>query len=93
MGREGLTTLGDEVDIGTGATLVGRIQAGSHAKIAANAFMIDDIADGGTETGGCGHVHERCGLQRFRLTSLDVADIVRDGFFLREKPLGIARPV
>ena len=37
MGREGIPILGDEVYIGTGATLVGKIKVGDGAKIAANS--------------------------------------------------------
>ena len=46
----------EEVYIGTGATLVGRIKVGSHAKIAANTLVIDDVPDGATVMGVPGRV-------------------------------------
>jgi len=56
MGRKGVPTIGEEVYIGTGATLVGRIKVGSHAKIAANTLVIDDVPDGATVMGVPGRV-------------------------------------
>jgi serine O-acetyltransferase len=43
MGRKGVPTIGDEVYIGTDATLIGKIKVGSHVKIAANTLVIDDL--------------------------------------------------
>lgn len=51
MGREGAPVLGDNVYVGTGATLVGKIRIGSGAKIAANTLVIDDVPDGATIMG------------------------------------------
>ena len=48
MGREGAPRLGDNVYVGTGSTLVGKIKIGSGAKIAANTLVIDDVPEGAT---------------------------------------------
>ncbi|WP_419805749.1 serine O-acetyltransferase [Terriglobus sp.] len=51
MGRSGIPVLGDEVYIGTGAALVGRIRIGSGAKIAANSLVITNVPAGATVMG------------------------------------------
>jgi len=51
MGREGAPRLGDNVYVGTGSTLVGKIKIGSGAKIAANTLVIDDVPEGATVMG------------------------------------------
>jgi serine O-acetyltransferase len=56
MGREGSPVLGDNIYVGTGATLVGRIKIGSGAKIAANTLVIDDVPEGATIMGVPGHI-------------------------------------
>jgi serine O-acetyltransferase len=56
MGREGAPVLGDDVYIGTGATLVGKIRIGSGAKIAANTLVIDDVPAGATVMGVPGRI-------------------------------------
>jgi serine O-acetyltransferase len=56
MGREGVPVLGDNVYVGTGATLVGQIRIGSGAKIAANTLVIDDVPEGATAMGVPGRV-------------------------------------
>jgi serine O-acetyltransferase len=56
MGREGAPVLGDEVYIGTGATLIGRIKVGSGAKIAANTLVISNIPAGATVMGVPGRI-------------------------------------
>lgn len=56
MGREGAPVLGDNVYIGTGATLVGKIRIGSGAKIAANTLVIDDVPEGATMMGVPGRI-------------------------------------
>jgi serine O-acetyltransferase len=56
MGREGAPVLGDNIYIGTGATLVGKIRIGSGAKIAANTLVIDDVPEGATMMGVPGRV-------------------------------------
>jgi serine O-acetyltransferase len=56
MGREGSPVLGDNIYVGTGATLVGRIRIGSGAKIAANTLVIDDVPEGATIMGVPGRI-------------------------------------
>jgi serine O-acetyltransferase len=56
MGRKGAPVLGDEVYIGTGATLVGRIKVGSGAKIAANTLVMTNIPEGATVMGVPGRI-------------------------------------
>jgi serine O-acetyltransferase len=56
MGREGAPVIGDDVYVGTGATLVGKIIIGSGAKIAANTLVIDNVPDGATVMGVPGRV-------------------------------------
>ena len=56
MGRKGAPVLGDEVYVGTGATLVGRIKVGSGAKIAANTLVISNVPEGATVMGVPGRV-------------------------------------
>jgi serine O-acetyltransferase len=56
MGRQGAPELGDDVYIGPGATLIGKIKVGSRAKIAANTLVIDDVPDGATVMGVPGRI-------------------------------------
>jgi serine O-acetyltransferase len=56
MGRKGSPVLGDDVYIGTGATLVGKIKIGSGAKIAANTLVITNVPEGATVMGVPGRV-------------------------------------
>jgi len=56
MGREGAPVLGDDVYIGTGATLVGKIKVGNGAKIAANTLVISNIPAGATVMGVPGRI-------------------------------------
>jgi len=56
MGRKGAPVLGDDVYVGTGATLIGKIRVGSGAKIAANTLVIADVPDGATVMGVPGRV-------------------------------------
>lgn len=51
MGRSGIPVLGDEVYIGTGAALVGKIRVGSGAKIAANSLVMCNVPAGATVMG------------------------------------------
>lgn len=51
MGRPGAPVIGDNVYIGTGATLVGRVKVGSGAKIAANSLVISNVPEGATVMG------------------------------------------
>jgi serine O-acetyltransferase len=56
MGREGAPVLGDNIYVGTGSTLVGKIKIGSGAKIAANTLVIDDVPEGATIMGVPGRI-------------------------------------
>ena len=56
MGRQGAPVLGDDVYIGTGATLVGKIKVGSGAKIAANTLVITNVPEGATVMGVPGRI-------------------------------------
>lgn len=56
MGRQGAPSIGDDVYIGTGATVVGKIRIGNGAKIAANTLVIDDVPEGATAMGVPGRV-------------------------------------
>jgi serine O-acetyltransferase len=56
MGRKGAPVLGDEVYIGTGATLLGKIKVGSSAKIAANTLVITNVPAGATVMGVPGRI-------------------------------------
>ncbi len=56
MGRKGIPVIGDNVYIGTGATLIGRIKVGSGAKIAANTLVISNVPSGATVMGVPGSI-------------------------------------
>ena len=48
---KGFQPLGDRVFVGAGAKIVGAVTIGSHAKIGANAVVVDDIPAGATAVG------------------------------------------
>jgi serine O-acetyltransferase len=56
MGRKGSPVIGDNVYIGTGATLVGKIKIGNGAKISANTLVITNVPDGATVMGVPGRI-------------------------------------
>jgi serine O-acetyltransferase len=56
MGRAGAPTIGDDVYIGTGATLIGKIRVGNGAKIAANTLVISNVPEGATVMGVPGRI-------------------------------------
>ena len=56
MGRKGVPVLGDDIYVGPGATLVGKIRIGNGAKVAANTLVIDDVPSGATVIGVPGRV-------------------------------------
>ena len=56
MGRQGVPVIGDNVYIGTGATLVGKIRIGNGAKIAANSLVITNVPEGATVMGVPGRI-------------------------------------
>jgi serine O-acetyltransferase len=56
MGRQGAPVLGDDVYVGTGATILGKIKIGSGAKIAANTLVITNVPEGATVMGVPGRI-------------------------------------
>ena len=44
-------TIGDEVVIGSGAQIIGPVKIGSNSRIAANAVVVNDVADNSTMVG------------------------------------------
>lgn len=56
MGRSGIPVIGDDVYIGTGAVLVGKIKVGSGAKIAANTLVMTNVPEGATVMGVPGRI-------------------------------------
>jgi serine O-acetyltransferase len=56
MGRQGVPVVGDDVYIGTGATLVGKIKIGNGAKIAANTLVMTNVPAGATVMGVPGRI-------------------------------------
>ena len=56
MGRQGVPVLGDDVYVGTGATVVGKIKIGSGAKIAANTLVITNVPEEATVMGVPGRI-------------------------------------
>lgn len=50
-GNGGAPTIGNNVDIGAGAKVLGPVRLGSHAKVGANAVVIDDVPAGATVVG------------------------------------------
>lgn len=56
MGRKGAPTLGDEVYVGTGASIVGKIRIGRGAKIASNTLVISNVPEGATIMGVPGRI-------------------------------------
>ncbi len=56
MGRKGAPTLGDNVYVGTGASIIGKIRVASGAKIAANTLVIANVPEGATVMGVPGRI-------------------------------------
>ncbi len=56
MGRSGVPVIGDDVYIGTGAALIGKIKVGNGAKIAANTLVMTNVPEGATVMGVPGRV-------------------------------------
>jgi serine O-acetyltransferase len=56
MGRQGAPTLGNDVYVGAGAVLAGKIKIGNGAKIAANSLVISNVPDGATVMGVPGRI-------------------------------------
>lgn len=55
-GRAGAPVLGDNVYVGVGATIVGKIRVGDGAKIAANTLVISHVPAGATVMGVPGRI-------------------------------------
>jgi len=51
MGRKGSPQLGDEVYVGAGAKIIGRIKVGAGAKVAANSLVMTNVPAGATVMG------------------------------------------
>lgn len=49
--KPGVPRLGGHVDVGAGAKILGGVQIGDHARIGANAVVVDDIPTGATVAG------------------------------------------
>lgn len=47
----GVPTLGDHVDVGAGAKILGLLHVGDYARVGANAVVVDDVPDGATVAG------------------------------------------
>jgi serine O-acetyltransferase len=56
LGREGVPRIGDNVYIGTGATVIGKIRIGDGARIAANTLVVHNVPAGATVMGVPGRV-------------------------------------
>ncbi len=56
MGRAGIPVLGDDVYVGTGAVLMGKIKVGNGAKIAANTLVMTNVPAGATVMGVPGRI-------------------------------------
>jgi serine O-acetyltransferase len=76
MGRQGAPVLGDDVYVGTGATLVGKIKVGNGAKIAANTLVMSNIPDGATVMGVPGRIIMRPpkAVQSPAMTAAEITD-------------------
>lgn len=64
--RPGLPTIGGNVDVGAGAKILGGVRIGDHAKIGANAVVIDDVPDGATAVGVPARVRAKAAAPRPR---------------------------
>jgi serine O-acetyltransferase len=53
----GVPTLEGHVDVGAGAKIIGQLKVGQHAKIGANAVVLDDVPAGATARGRPGKDH------------------------------------
>jgi serine O-acetyltransferase len=75
MGRQGAPLLGDDVYIGTGATLVGKIRVGNGAKIASNTLVMSNVPEGATVMGVPGRIIMRA-PQAVEPPALATAEII-----------------
>jgi serine O-acetyltransferase len=51
LGEQGVPVIGDDVYVGTGAKILGRVTIGSRVRIGANAVVLEDIPEGATAIG------------------------------------------
>lgn len=51
--------LGDNVFVGAGARILGKVRVGNHVKIGANAVVVDDLPDNVTAVGVPAHIVEQ----------------------------------
>lgn len=51
LGNKGVAVIGDNVYIGVGAKVLGKITIGNNVKIGANAVVVNDLPDGATAVG------------------------------------------
>lgn len=54
-----IPVLGDNVEVGVGAKILGRIRIGNNCRIGANTFVNFDVPDGSTVVGEKGHIVQR----------------------------------
>jgi serine O-acetyltransferase len=64
MGRQGAPVIGNNVYIGTGATIIGKIVIGDGVRVAANTLVISNIPDGATVMGVPGRIVMRAAVSR-----------------------------
>ena len=74
MGRKGAPVVGDDVYIGTGATLVGKIKIGNGAKISANTLVISNIPAGATVMGVPGRIVMRAKVPQQALVEAEAGN-------------------
>ena len=74
MGRKGAPVVGDDVYIGTGATLVGEIKIGNGAKISANTLVISNIPAGATVMGVPGRIVMRAKVPQQALVEAEAGN-------------------
>lgn len=76
MGRQGAPVLGDEVYVGTGAALVGKIKIGDGAKIAANTLVMTNVPAGATVMGVPGRIVMRAAKPAVALAPVEAMETV-----------------
>jgi serine O-acetyltransferase len=69
MGRSGVPVLGDNVYVGTGAVLMGKIKIGDNAKIAANSLVMTNVPAGATVMGVPGRIVMRARVKPNKASS------------------------
>ena len=59
FGKGGFPTIGDNVFIGMGAFVLGKVKVGNNVKIGAGAIVVDDVPDNSTVVGPKAHIIKR----------------------------------